>query len=69
MKTQDRALIQALPRPELLAQLKETEEKLFKLRLTHSVSPLKNGLQIRNLRKHRARLKTWLRQNEIGGKS
>lgn len=64
MKTHDRQAIAALNEAELKAQLRECEEKIFKLRMAHAVAPLKNGLEIRNLKIHRARLKTWLRQKE-----
>lgn len=66
MKSQERAAIRALGRDELKAQLRETEEKLFKLKFANAASPLKNGLEIRNLRKHKARLLTWLRQRQKG---
>ena len=65
IKSQDRAAIRALPEPELKVQLRECEEKIFKLKFANAVSPLKNGLEIHNLKKHRARLLTWLRQKEI----
>jgi ribosomal protein L29 len=65
MKSQDRAVIKALPEPELRVQLKECEEKLFKLRFANAATPLKNGLEIRHLKTHRARLLTWLKGKEI----
>lgn len=64
MKSQDRAVIKALPENELKVQLKECEEKLFKLRFAHAASPLKNGLQLRNLKVQRARILTWLREKQ-----
>ncbi|MBI2119055.1 MAG: 50S ribosomal protein L29 [Elusimicrobia bacterium] len=65
MKAQDQANIRELPIPDLKLQLKDCEEKLFNLRFKNSISRLKNGLEIRELRKHKARLITWLRQKEI----
>ena len=64
MKSQDRAVIRALSLQELDAQLKECEEKLFKLKMAHAVAPLKNGLQLKALKKQRARLLTWMRQKQ-----
>ncbi|OGR83327.1 MAG: 50S ribosomal protein L29 [Elusimicrobia bacterium RIFCSPLOWO2_01_FULL_54_10] len=66
-KGQDRAAVRQLPEKELQAQLKETEEKLFKLKFSNSITPLKNGHEIAHLRKHRARLLTWIRQKNIKG--
>lgn len=66
MKSQELSAIRELPLPELQVQLRETEEKLFKLKFAHKVSPLKNGLQLRGLKRHRARLITWIRQKEGG---
>ena len=62
MKSQDRAALRTLPEQELTLRLKECEEKLFKLKFANSVSPLKNGLQIQDLRRQKARLLTWIRQ-------
>jgi len=39
-------------------------EQLAKMKLTHSVAPLENPIQIRNLRKTVARLKTELTKRE-----
>ena len=56
MKSQDLAQIRALPTEELQIQLRDCEDKLFKLKFANAVSPLKNGLQIKHLRAHKARL-------------
>ncbi len=64
-KEQDLSAIRQLPEKELTAQLKETEDKLFKLKFANSISPLKNGHEITHLRKHRARLLTWIREKQI----
>ena len=62
LKGQDLAAVRALPAKELEVQLKETEDKLFKLKFANAISPLKNGHGIAHLRKHRARLLTWIRE-------
>lgn len=66
-KGQDRAAVRALPVKELQAQLKETEDKFYKFKFANSFSRLKNGHEIAHLRKHRARLVTWIREKEIQG--
>ena len=67
LKTQDRAAIRQLPEKELQVQLKETEDKLFKLKFANRIAPLKNGHEITHLRKHRARLMTWIREKSLKG--
>ena len=65
MKDQDLKSISQLPVQDLKIQLRENEDKLFKMKFAHSVSPLKNGLQLRFLKRQRARLLTWIRQKEL----
>ena len=64
MKAQDLAAIKNLSLDELKVHLTECREKLFQLKFKNAVSPLKNGLEIRTLRRHRARLMTWIHQKE-----
>lgn len=64
MKSQDRASVRELPVQELKVQLKECEEKILRLRFANTIAPLKNGLELRNLRRHQARLITWIGQKE-----
>jgi large subunit ribosomal protein L29 len=45
---------------ELNAKLSELQDKLFKLKFRHAVTPLKNSLEIREVRKDIARIKTLL---------
>ena len=65
MKNQDLKSVSQLPVQELKVQLHETEDKLFKMSFAHAVSPLKNGLELRTLKRHRARLITWIHQKEV----
>ena len=67
LKGQDLSAIRQLPVKELQIQLKETEDKFYKLKFANSVSRLKNGHEIAHLRKHRARLMTWIREKELKG--
>ena len=68
LKAQDRAAVRALPVKELEAQLKDTEDKLFKLKFANSFSRLKNGHEIAHLRTHKARILTWIREKSNQGK-
>jgi ribosomal protein L29 len=67
LKSQDKVALRQLPAKELQAQLKETEDNLFKLKFANAVAPLKNGHEITHLRKHRARLLTWIREKNLKG--
>lgn len=50
---------------DVKAQLANLSEKLVKMKLGHSVSPLENPMQIRSLRKTIARLNTELTKREL----
>jgi len=62
MKAKDKDAKRSLSVPELLAELHATREKLFKLRFKHRVTPLSNPMELRQLRRHAARLQTWARE-------
>ena len=49
---------------ELDVKLADFKDKLFKLKFRHSASPLKNGLELRTLRRNIARVKTLLAQKK-----
>ncbi|MBI2915658.1 MAG: 50S ribosomal protein L29 [Elusimicrobia bacterium] len=65
MKREERSQVSQLPVSELKVRLRDCEEKMFRLQFKHKVSPLKNGLEIQSLRRHRAQILTWIRQSEI----
>jgi large subunit ribosomal protein L29 len=44
---------------ELSSKLGELQDKLFKLKFRHSTTPVKNPLEIREIRKNIARIKTF----------
>lgn len=67
MKPQELAAVRELPVNELKVQLRDLEEKLARTKFAHAVSPVKNPLQIRSMRRHKARLITWIRQKEQAG--
>ncbi|AEA42775.1 50S ribosomal protein L29 [Fluviicola taffensis] len=50
---------------DLKKQVSSETERLAKMKLGHKVTPLENPLQIRDVRKHIARLNTELRKREI----
>lgn len=62
MKANDRQAKKALPPAELQVELRHTQDKLFQLRFKHRVAAVANPAEIRSLRRHAARLKTWLGQ-------
>ena len=47
---------------ELRAELRAAREKQFRLRFRHRVTPIDNPMEIRTIRRHIARLETWIRQ-------
>jgi len=51
---------------ELRHQLRDLEEELFNLRVRRSLQPPDNPLQLRLLRKQLARIKTVMRESELG---
>lgn len=59
MKANDKQAKKNLSIAEIESELHQAMEKRFKLRFKHQFSPLANPLELRNLRRHVARLKTW----------
>jgi large subunit ribosomal protein L29 len=59
--------IQGLTVAELNAKLKELNSELFNLRFSHATRSLANPMQIHNVKKDIARVKTVLREKEIAG--
>ena len=59
------AELKQLTTQELQERLATEEQNLAKLKLTHSVSPLDNPMQIRAARKDIARIYTEMRLREI----
>lgn len=64
MKSKEKETLRNHSAAELKAELAQTREKLFRLRFKHGVTHVKNPLELRNLRRHAARLETWIRQQE-----
>jgi len=57
--------INKLSKEDLDDKLAEFQKQLEELKITHSISPLENPLQIRSSRRVVARLKTALRNHEL----
>lgn len=51
---------------ELIKELSEAKGKLFNLRFEHATGQLKNGNQLADVKKDIARIKTVIRQRELG---
>ena len=56
---------QALSDSDLLAELKETEVQIGKLKMDHAIKGLENPLLLREIRRDFARLKTEARVREL----
>jgi ribosomal protein L29 len=48
----------------LESHLRKTQEKRFRLEFKHKTAPLDNPVELRQLRRHAARLKTWIKQKQ-----
>lgn len=64
MKLKEKEAKKSLSLAELRSELRQTEQSMFLLRFKHSVTPVKNPLEMRSLRKQVARLKTWINEKE-----
>jgi len=58
--------IRNLTTEEIIARLRSTEEELFNLRFQFTIGQLQNHNRLRQLRRDIARLKTVLRERELG---
>ena len=50
---------------DLNSELVELKDELFKLRFQHAIRQLENPLQLRNVKREIARVKTILREREL----
>ena len=62
MKAKEKEVKKNLSLPELETELRQIQEKRFKLQFKHQVQPLANALELRHMRREIARLKTWINQ-------
>ena len=61
-------IITDLSTPDMVERLKEEQERLTKMKLSHAVSPVENPQSIKEQRRTIARLKTELRRRELEAK-
>ena len=54
---------------ELNAKLKELSEELFNLRFRHAIGQLEDSASLRTCKKEIAKVKTILREKELGAKA
>lgn len=67
MKAKEKERLKNLSVAELSSELRQAQEKHFKLRFRHRVTRLSNPLELRNLRRRVACLKTWIQMK--GGRN
>ena len=58
--------IKSMSNTELVAKLKDLEDKFYKLKFRNSTAPVKNPLEIREIRRTIARIKTLLAEQQKG---
>ena len=51
---------------ELESEVKELKSELFKLRFQHATNQLDNPMQMREVKKNIARVKTLIKEKEVG---
>ena len=64
MKANDKQAKKSLTPTELASELRQAQEKRFKLQFKHQVTPLANPAELRALRRQIARLKTWINEKQ-----
>ena len=65
MKSKAWLEIRSMSPLELEAKLRDSKEKLFRIKFRHSSTPVRNGLEIRELRRMVARINTLLKENSV----
>ncbi len=64
MKAKERESLKNLSAVELDAHLRKAQERRFRLKFKHKTAPLDNPAELKALRRHAARLKTWIAQKQ-----
>jgi large subunit ribosomal protein L29 len=64
MKNKEKQDKKSLSVAELNTELKQAQEKRFKLQFKHQVTPLANPAELQALRRQIARLKTWINEKQ-----
>ncbi|MDR3256474.1 MAG: 50S ribosomal protein L29 [Endomicrobium sp.] len=68
MKSKNWNEIKNMSNVELNAKLGELQDRIFKLKFRHTTAPVKNPLEIREIRRDIARIKTLLTTQETESK-
>lgn len=66
MKQKNWLEIKSMSNTELVAKLRDLEDKYYKLKFRNSTAPIKNPLELRELRRTIARIKTLLAEQQKG---
>ena len=66
MKASDLKELRGKTRDELNEELNEHKAELFKLRFQHATSQLENPMRLKQVKKDIARVKTIIREKELG---
>ena len=66
MKASELKVLKEKTREELQEELNELKSELFKLRFQHATSQLENPLKLKVVKKNIARVKTIMREMELG---
>ncbi|MGI6122920.1 MAG: 50S ribosomal protein L29 [Acetivibrionales bacterium] len=66
MKASELKALKEKTREELNQELVELKTELFKLRFQHATSQLENPLKLKDCKKNIARVKTLIREMELG---
>lgn len=69
MKSKAWLEIKSMSPVELETKLRDTKDKLFRIKFRHSSTPVRNGLEIRQLRRLVAKLNTLLKENSMASKA
>lgn len=65
MKTKDKETKKNHSIEELRSELRQLQEKKFKMTFKHRVTPLTNPMELRALRRDIARINTWIRAKQL----
>ncbi len=60
------AKVREMGKDELVAEEKKLQEQLFRLRVQKSIGQLDNAVKLREIRRDIARVKTVLREKQVG---
>lgn len=68
MKSKDRETLRNMAPEELSTQLRDLDKKLFQIKFKRTTAPLENPLEIRQIRRKAAIIKTFLAQKKAAEK-